>query len=81
MENEKAEIRKSGSRITGYQVIMRLCYLLFTIDYFSVASVLSVAQTTVLIGVNPCLKESNLKKQSQYAWGQNERKYLFERRL
>jgi len=27
-------------------------YLLFTIDYFSVASVLSVAQTTVLIGVN-----------------------------
>ena len=36
------------------------------IDYFSVASVLSVAQTTVLIGVNPCLTESYLKKQSQY---------------
>jgi len=35
-----------------------------TIDYFSVASVLSVAQTTVLIGVNPCLTESDLKKQS-----------------
>ncbi len=30
-------------------------YLLFTIDYFSVASGLSVAQTTVLIGVNPWL--------------------------
>jgi hypothetical protein len=35
-------------------------YLLITIDYFS------VAQTTVLIGVNLCLTESDLKKQSQY---------------
>ena len=35
-------------------------YLLITIDYFS------VAQTTVLIGVNPCLTGSYLKKQSQF---------------
>jgi len=28
-----------------------------------------VAQTTVLISVNPCLKESDLKKQSQFAVG------------
>ena len=31
------------------------------------ASELSVAKTTVLIGVNPCLTESYLKKQSQFA--------------
>jgi hypothetical protein len=31
-----------------------------------VASVLSVAQTTVLIGVNPCLTGGYLKKQSQF---------------
>jgi len=53
----------------------RLYYLLFTIDYFSVASVLSVAQTTVLIGVNPCLIEGYLKKQTQFTKGQNELKY------
>ena len=59
-----------------------------------------MAQTTVLIGVNPCLTEgylkkqsqfiraeyrvqrtayTNLKKQSQFSQGQNERKYLYER--
>jgi len=38
-------------------------YLLFTIDYFS------VAQTTVLIGVNPCLTEGDLKKQTQFIKG------------
>jgi len=32
-------------------------YLLITIDYFS------LAQTIVLIGVNPCLYRRNLKKQ------------------
>ena len=37
-------------------------YLLFTIDYFSLASVLSVAQTTVLIGVNPCLYRRRFEK-------------------
>ena len=42
-----------------------LCHLLFSIDYFSLVSVLSVAQTTVLISVNPYLTESCLKKQSQ----------------
>ena len=52
--------------------------LLFTIDYFSLAS---VAQTTVLIGVNPCLTECYLKKQSQFAVGQNWRKVLYERGL
>ena len=41
-------------------------YLLIMIYYFSVTSVLSVAQTTVLISVNPCLTERNLKKQSQF---------------
>ena len=76
MINDRSKKRRSEN-----QGIRRLCYLLFTIDYFSVASVLSVAQTTVLIGVNPCLIESDLKKQSQFAWGQNERKYLFEKRL
>jgi len=30
-----------------------------------------VAQTTVLIGVNLCLKNTNLKKQSQFWDGQN----------
>jgi hypothetical protein len=43
----------------------------FIIDYFLVAflshrAVPCVAKTTVLIGVNPCLRESCLKKQSQY---------------
>ena len=56
-------------------------YFLLSIDYFSVASVLSVTQTTVLIGINPCLTESDLKKQSQFSNGQNELKYLYERRL
>ena len=50
--------------------------LRFTIYYFSVASVLSVAQTTVLIGVNPCLTESDLKKQSQFLGGQNDVKSI-----
>jgi len=30
-----------------------------------------VPKTTVLIGVNPCLEECNLKKQSQFAGGEN----------
>ena len=34
--------------------------LLVTIYYFP------VAQTTVLIGVNPCLTENDLKKQTQF---------------
>ncbi len=40
--------------------------LVFTIDYFLVSSGLSVAETTVLIGVKPCLIEGYLKKQSQF---------------
>ena len=43
------------------------------------ASVLSVAQTTVLIGVNPCLTESYLKKQSQCQNGQNSIKSVIVR--
>ena len=43
------------------------------------ASVLSVAQTTVLIGVNPCRIEGDLKKQSQFAVGLNWHKVLYER--
>ena len=39
-----------------------------TIDYFSLSH-RDVAQTSVLIGVNPCLTESNLKKQSQFSKG------------
>jgi len=35
-----------------------------------------VAQTTVLIGVNPCLTESDLKKQSQFFDGQNDVKSI-----
>ena len=40
-------------------------YLLFSIDYFSLASVPSVAQTTVFIGVNSWLiwkNKANLRK-------------------
>jgi len=40
-----------------------------------------VAQTTVLIGVNPCLTGSYLKKQSQFAARLNWRKVLYERGL
>ncbi len=36
-----------------------------TIDYFSLSSGLSVAQTEVLVGVNLCLTECYLKKQTQ----------------
>ena len=35
-----------------------------------------MAQTTVLIGVNPCLTESELKKQSQFFKGQNDVKSI-----
>jgi hypothetical protein len=35
----------------------------FSVDYFS------VAKEAVLIGVNPCLNEFELKKQSQFAQG------------
>ena len=45
-------------------------YLLFTIYYFS------VTQTTVLIWVNPCLKECYLKKQTQFIMGQNDVKSI-----
>jgi hypothetical protein len=38
----------------------------FSIDY---SYVTSMAQKTVLIGVNPCLKDSVLKKQSQFVPG------------
>jgi hypothetical protein len=38
-------------------------YLLFTIYYFSLAF---MAQTTLLISVNPCLTEHSLKKQTQF---------------
>jgi len=49
-----------------HSTLLRTC-LRFTIDCSSVASGISVAQTTVLSGVNPCLIEGDLKKQSQYA--------------
>ena len=56
-------------------VVCRMSYfelrtLPFIIDYFS------VAQTSVLIGVNPCLTESYLKKQSQFAKEQNDVKSI-----
>jgi hypothetical protein len=49
----------------------------YTMSKFSVASLLSVAQITVLISVNlchrcACLSKCNLKKQSQFIpWGTN----------
>ena len=57
--------------------------LLFMIYYwlFLFASVLSVAQTTVLIGVNPCLTGSDLKKQSQFIKGQNKHKANYNKEI
>ncbi len=46
-------------------VALTIYYLLFSILLLCVLGA-SVAQTTVLIGVNPCLTESYLKKQSQF---------------
>ena len=51
----------------------------FQIQYYSLSA--SVAQTTVLIGVNPCLTEGYLKKQTQFVERQNERKIIYNKRI
>ena len=71
------------SYVVLWIVNWELCHLWFINYYwlFLCGLCASVAQIKALIGVNPCLTEPYLKKQSQFAQAQNRRKHLYRKEI